>query len=401
MARFIEPAISTLKKTEMFNFTLEHSDGLARAGCISTSHGEINTPVFMPVATQGSVKALDRVDLECLGTQIILGNAYHLYLRPGVKTIKELGGLHSFMNWTRPILTDSGGFQGFSLQHLRKITDNGITFKSHIDGSTHELTPESVVNIQTDIGSDVIMPLDVCLPTEASKTDLSEAMDLTSSWLGRSIRSLGSKSDQSLFGIVQGGLHSDLRQKSADFLSSLDLPGYAIGGLSVGETKEKMYPAVEITSKLLPSGKPRYLMGVGSPEDLVECVARGIDMFDCVLPTRVARKGAMYTKFGRRNVTRTEYKRSDSSFDTNCDCYACTNFSAGYIHHLFKAKEYLAYRLASIHNLRFLMQTMADLRKAIQQGLIKEYRETFWENYRPSDQSARANQALRDIKRFE
>ena len=400
MARFIESAISALKKIEMFNFTVEHSDGLARAGCITTPHGEIRTPVFMPVATQGSVKALDRIDLECLGTQIILGNAYHLYLRPGSKTIKELGGLHSFMNWNKPILTDSGGFQGFSLQHLRKITDDGITFKSHIDGSIHELTPESVVEIQTDIGSDVIMPLDVCLPTEASKTDLSEAMDLTSSWLGRSLRSLDTKSDQSLFGIVQGGLHTDLRQKSADFLSSLDLPGYAIGGLSVGETKEKMYPTVEITSQLLPTAKPRYLMGVGSPEDLVECVVRGIDMFDCVLPTRVARKGAMYTKFGRRNVTRSEYKRNDSSFDTDCDCYACINFSAGYIHHLFKAKEYLAYRLASIHNLRFLMQTMVDLRKAIQQGLINQYRETFWENYQPSDQSARTKQAPRQIKQF-
>lgn len=401
MARVIKIAISALKKTEMFNFTLEHKDGLARAGCINTPHGEILTPVFMPVATQGSVKALDRVDLECLGTQIILGNAYHLYLRPGTKVIKEAGGLHSFMNWARPILTDSGGFQGFSLQHLRKITNDGITFKSHIDGSTHELTPESVVEIQTDIGSDVIMPLDVCLPTEASKTDLSEAMNLTSNWLGRSLRSLERKSEQPLFGIVQGGLHVDLRQKSAEFLSSLDLPGYAIGGLSVGETKEKMYPTVEITSKLLPENKPRYLMGVGSPEDLVECVVRGIDMFDCVLPTRVARKGAMYTKFGRRNVTRSEYKKSDSSFDKDCDCYACTNFSAGYIHHLFKAKEYLAYRLASIHNLRFLMRTMGDLRKAIQRGLVKEYREQFWENYQPADQSARSNQALRHINRFE
>ena len=276
-----------------------------------------------------------------------------------------------------------------------------VIFKSHIDGSTHELTPESVVEIQTDIGSDVIMPLDVCLPTAASKNDLLDAMNLTSTWLGRSIRSLDSKSDQSLFGIVQGGLHIDLRQKSADFLSSLNLPGYAIGGLSVGETKEKMYPTVEITSQLLPIDKPRYLMGVGSPEDLVEGVVRGIDMFDCVLPTRVARKGAMYTKYGRRNVTRSEYKISDDSFDADCDCYACNHFSAGYIHHLFKAKEYLAYRLASIHNLRFLMQTMADLREAIQQGLIKEYRETFWENYQPADQSARTNQSLHQVKRFE
>ena len=365
---------------------------MARAGRINTDHGEIRTPVFMPVATQGSVKALDPVDLQTLGTQIVLGNAYHLYLRPGSQKIKEFGGLHSFMGWPNSILTDSGGFQGFSLQHLRKINPDGITFKSHIDGSSHDLTPESVIQIQNEIGSDIMMPLDVCLSPESSKTELIEAMDLTSNWLRRSINHHNDSSTQALFGIVQGGLYSDLRKQSAGELSDYELPGYSIGGLSVGETKEEMYPIVEITSKLLPLSKPRYLMGVGSPEDLVECVARGIDMFDCVLPTRVARKGAMYTKYGRRNVTRAEYKDQNSSFDPDCDCYSCTNFTAGYIHHLFKAKEYLAYRLASIHNLRFLMSIMMDLRQAIQKGSIQKYRESFWENYQVSDQAARINQ---------
>lgn len=385
----------------MFSFKLDHTDGLARAGSINTAHGEIRTPVFMPVATQGSVKALDPIDLETLGAQIVLGNAYHLYLRPGSQEIKEFGGLHSFMNWPHPILTDSGGFQGFSLQHLRKINPNGIIFKSHIDGSFHELTPESVIQIQDEIGSDIIMPLDVCLSPNAPKTDLVEAMDLTSNWLSRSINYRKDSSNQALFGIVQGGLHADLRKESALELSAYDLPGYSIGGLSVGETKEEMYPMVEITTKFLPVSKPRYLMGVGSPEDLVECVARGIDMFDCVLPTRVARKGAMYTKYGRRNVTRAEFKDQNSPFDPDCDCYSCTNFTAGYIHHLFKAKEYLAYRLASIHNLRFLTLIMIDLRQAIEKGSMQEYRESFWMNYQVSDQSARINQKSHHITELE
>lgn len=380
----------------MFTFELEHTDGLARAGRINTDHGEIRTPVFMPVATQGSVKALDPNDLQTLGAQIVLGNAYHLYLRPGSQEIKEFGGLHPFMNWSKPILTDSGGFQGFSLQHLRKINPNGITFKSHIDGSSHELTPESVIQIQKEIGSDIMMPLDVCLSSEASKADFIEAMNLTSNWLARSINYRNESSSQALFGIVQGGLYADLRKESACELSDYDLPGYSIGGLSVGETKEEMYPLVEITSKFLPVSKPRYLMGVGSPEDLVECVVRGIDMFDCVLPTRVARKGAMYTKYGRRNVTRAEYKDQSNAFDPDCDCYSCTNFTAGYIHHLFKAKEYLAYRLASIHNLRFLTRIMNDLRQAIQNGSVQNYREAFWENYQVSDQAARINQNSRN-----
>lgn len=379
----------------MFKFKLEHTDGFARSGSINTVHGAIHTPVFMPVATQGSVKALDPVDLQTLGAQIVLGNAYHLYLRPGAQKIKEFGGLHSFMSWQKPILTDSGGFQGFSLQHLRKIKPDGIRFKSHIDGSNHDLTPESVIQIQNDIGSDIMMPLDVCLSPDSSKTDFIEAMDLTSTWLRRSMNYKNDSSPQALFGIVQGGLYSDLRKQSAEELSNYDLPGYSIGGLSVGETKEEMYPIVEMTSKLLPLLKPRYLMGVGSPEDLVECVVRGIDMFDCVLPTRVARKGAMYTKYGRRNVTRAEYRDQNSSFDADCDCYTCTNFTAGYIHHLFKAKEYLAYRLASIHNLRFLMLLMMDLRQAIRKGSIQKYREEFWENYQVSDQAARMNQSFR------
>ena len=354
--------------------------GSARSCTLYTSHGEIETPFFMPVATQGSVKALDPGDLRNAGSEIVLGNAYHLYLRPGTEIISQLGGLHKFMGWSGPLLTDSGGFQGFSLRHLRNITEAGISFKSHIDGSNHMLTPESAIEIQELIGADIIMPLDVCLPATACESEVVDAIDRTMRWMNRCL-SVKKNDHQLLFGIVQGGLFMEHRKTSVASLVDLDLPGYAIGGLSVGESKSAMYSIVSQTASVLPENKPRYLMGVGAPEDLVECVANGIDMFDCVMPTRVARNGALYKRTGRENITVTKYKSSDRPFDEDCNCYACTRFSAGYINHLFRSKEYLAYRLASIHNLNFIHTLMYEMRVAIKSGFFSDYVETFRSEY--------------------
>ena len=373
-------------------FRLEGNEGQARFGTITTSHGTIQTPVFMTVATQGSVKTLDSLDLTNLGASILLGNAYHLYLRPGVDSISKLGGLHRMMNWDNPILTDSGGFQGFSLQHLRKIEENGIQFKSHIDGSLHVLTPESVMEIQHVIGSDIVMPLDVCSPADSDYGTVRSALELTNRWMNRTLCCLSQ--DQNLFGIVQGGLYEDLRRESAEYLVGLDLPGYSIGGLSVGEPKPVMYDTISMTTQILPRNKPRYLMGVGSPEDLVEAVFRGVDMFDCVLPTRVARKGALYTSQGRINITGSKYTALDEKVEDKCDCYMCENYSTGYLKHLFKSKEYLAYRLASIHNLRFIIKLMDDIRVSIQNNTFKEFRDRFLSKYKLSDQEARNKQRL-------
>jgi queuine tRNA-ribosyltransferase len=374
-------------------FKLEDLEGEARSGIIRTKHGSIETPVFMPVATQGSVKALDSADLNGLGASILLSNTYHLYLRPGVETITNLGGLHRMMNWDNPILTDSGGFQGFSLEHLRKIEEDGIRFKSHIDGSQHILTPESVMDIQKSLGSDIVMPLDVCSPADSDFNAVQSGLELTNRWMDRTLGSLNG--DQRLFGIVQGGLFTDLRERSAEYLVGLNLPGYSIGGLSVGESKPVMYDTISSTTKFLPKNKPRYLMGVGSPEDLVESVFRGIDMFDCVLPTRVARKGAVYTLEGRINITGAKYTALDQKIEETCDCYACENYSVGYLKHLFKSKEYLAYRLASIHNLRFIVRLMGDIRRAIQSGKFAGFRDAFLSNYRSADHSVKVGQAKR------
>ena len=374
-------------------FKLEDAEGEARSGIITTKHGPIETPVFMPVATQGSVKALDSADLKGLGASILLSNTYHLYLRPGVETITNLGGLHRMMNWDKPILTDSGGFQGFSLEHLRKIEEGGIRFKSHIDGSQHMLTPESVMDIQKSLGSDIVMPLDVCSPADSDFNAVRSGLELTNRWMDRTLGSLNE--GQSLFGIVQGGLFTDLRERSAEYLVGLNLPGYSIGGLSVGESKPVMYATISSTTKFLPKNKPRYLMGVGSPEDLVESVFRGIDMFDCVLPTRVARKGAVYTLEGRINITGAKYTALDQKIEETCDCYACENYSVGYLRHLFKSKEYLAYRLASIHNLRFIVRLMGDMRRAIRSGKFAEFRDEFLSNYRSADYSVKVGQAKR------
>ena len=369
-------------------FSIKATDGGARAGVLHTPHGNTSTPAFMSVATQGSVKALTPDDLCSIGANIVLANTYHLYLRPGVEVVEGLGGLHGFMSWDGPILTDSGGFQGFSLEHLRKITDDAIIFKSHLDGSTHTFSPEAAIRYQERLGADIIMPLDMCVSSDSERSEVEKAVELTSRWAVR-CRDAHSRPGQSLFGIVQGGLFPDLRQKSAEFLTSLGFPGYAIGGLSVGESKGQMYETTGVTNQLLPADAPRYLMGVGSPEDLVECVARGVDMFDCVLPTRVARNGALFVRQGRANIYTAVFKSTEGPIEDDCDCYTCRTFSAAYVHHLFKAKELLAYRLATIHNLRFVLRLMEEMRSAIIEGRFEEYRAEFHERFVPPDEKTR------------
>jgi queuine tRNA-ribosyltransferase len=375
-------------------FTLHATDGLARAGRLTTGHGELQTPAFMAVGTQGSVKSLDPLDLRAAGSQIVLGNTYHLYLRPGLEIIERHGGLHGFMAWDGPILTDSGGFQGFSLERMRKINDDGIVFTSHIDGSKHTFTPESVVSHQERLGSDIAMPLDWCAALPATRDTLGEAVTKTTLWAERTALAR-TRSDQAVFGIVQGGTEPDLRARSAAEITGIGFDGYAIGGLSVGEAKAEMYAITQSTSELLPEDRPRYLMGVGSPEDLVECVSRGIDMFDCVLPTRVARNGSLYTPDGRVNILAARYRTQDTPLDENCDCYACRNFTAAYISHLFRAKELLALRLGTIHNLRFVVRLMEEMREAILAGSLADYAEGFFARYSPADEATRQAQRKR------
>ncbi len=374
------------------HFRLHATDGEARAGTLSTPHGELPTPAFMPVATQGAIKALDPSDLRAIGARVVLANAYHLYLRPGAAAVRRLGGLHGFMGWNGPILTDSGGFQGFSLKHLRKITDDGIVFRSHVDGSIHDFTPETAIQCQQELGADLIMPLDVCAPGEAERGEVETAVERTARW---AVRCRGAHPDdarQLLFGIVQGGLFEDLRHRSAEHLVSLDFPGYAVGGLSVGESKRDMYRTLAATTRMLPRDKPRYLMGVGSPEDLVEGVARGVDMFDCVLPTRIARNGALLVSTGRANVYTSRFRTLDGPVEEGCDCYTCATFSAAYLHHLFKAKELLAYRLATLHNLRFVLRLMEDMRAAIADGRFEAFRSQFLGRFVPPDERTRVEQ---------
>ncbi len=370
------------------HFQIEATDGLARAGVVHTSNGDVHTPAFMAVATQGSVKALTPSDLKALGATIILGNTYHLYLRPGMEVIQKMGGLHRFMSWEGPMLTDSGGFQGFSLQHLRKIDEDGIHFKSHIDGSLHTLTPELSVRYQETLGADIIMPLDVCAPHTADRSAVRDAMERTHRWMARCMK-VHKRGDQALFGIVQGGFYDDLRRESAKFITSLDVPGYAIGGLSVGETKEQMYGILQFTTGLLPQNRPRHLLGIGSPEDLVEAVYYGIDLFDCVLPTRIARNSALFVREGRLNVDTASYRSKDGPIEEDCDCHTCRNFSVAYVHHLFRARELLAYRLATIHNLRFIIRLMEEMRQSIAQGTFGSYRKAFRERYTPPDEKTR------------
>ena len=352
------------KSTEKsFSFKLLSKDGSARAGILSTPHGDVETPVFMPVGTQATVKSLTPAQLEELKVQILLSNTYHLYLRPGADVIQEFGGLHNFMNWHKPILTDSGGFQVFSLGNLRQVTDEGVIFKSHIDGSTHNFTPESAIKIQEKLGADIIMAFDEC-PEPHDRKYNEQALARTHRWAERCLQAK-SRPDQALFGIVQGGIFPDLRARSAEFLTSLDFPGYSIGGLSVGESKEDMLAVIEVVTAILPEAKPRYLMGVGTPYDLIEGIRRGIDMFDCVLPTRLARHHAAQTLQGRMNLSKAEYARDHSPIDSDCGCYTCTNFSRSYIRHLIIAKEMLASTLISIHNIFTLTSLAHRLRISI------------------------------------
>jgi queuine tRNA-ribosyltransferase len=366
----------------MFEFELikEDPNSKARLGRFHTPHGSIDTPVFMPVGTQATVKAVTPDNLEKIQAQIILANTYHLFIRPGHNLIRESGGLHKFMNWHRPILTDSGGFQVFSLADLRSIREEGITFRSHLDGSEQFLSPEKVMEIENALGADIIMALDECIPYPADYDYTRRSVERTTRWLKRCIQA-HRRDDQALFGIIQGGMYADLRQKSAEEILSHDLPGYAIGGLSVGEPKSLMYEMLDCTVPLMPKNKPRYLMGVGSPDCLLEGVLRGIDMFDCVLPTRIARNGTVLTSHGKVVVRNAAYERDFSPLDPECDCYACKNFTRAYIRHLIKANEILASILASIHNLRFLIRLMEDVRKAIQEERLYAYRDEFFSKF--------------------
>lgn len=366
----------------MFEFELikEDPNSKARLGRFHTPHGSIDTPVFMPVGTQATVKAVTPDNLEKIQAQIILANTYHLFIRPGHNLIREAGGLHKFMNWHCPILTDSGGFQVFSLADLRSIREEGITFRSHLDGSEQFLSPEKVMEIENALGADIIMALDECIPYPADYDYTRRSVERTTRWLKRCIQA-HRRDDQALFGIIQGGMYADLRQKSAEEILSHDLPGYAIGGLSVGEPKSLMYEMLDCTVPLMPKNKPRYLMGVGSPDCLLEGVLRGIDMFDCVLPTRIARNGTVLTSHGKVVVRNAAYERDFSPLDPECDCYACKNFTRAYIRHLIKANEILASILASIHNLRFLIRLMEDVRKAIQEERLYAYRDEFFSKF--------------------
>ncbi|HUH97177.1 MAG TPA: tRNA guanosine(34) transglycosylase Tgt [Anaerolineales bacterium] len=350
----------------MFEFTITARNNRARTGIFTTPHGELLTPLFAPVGTQGVVKMLTPEQLKDLNATLVLGNTYHLYLRPGDELIRDAGGLHKFMQWPRPLLTDSGGFQVFSLSQTRKIDDHGVTFKSHIDGSTHRFTPERSIAIQENLGADIIMAFDECSdPNDHAYTRL--AMDRTHRWAERSLRAKR-RADQALFGIIQGGVQADLRAASAQFISALDTPGIAIGGLSVGETKEEMHAMLDVMHPYLPENKPRYLMGVGTPEDLIDSVGRGVDIFDCVLPTRLARHHSAFASEGRLNLMNASFARDDRPIDEACDCYTCRTFSRAYLRHLIVAKELLAATLISIHNLRALTRLMEQLRVCIADG---------------------------------
>lgn len=354
----------------------------ARRGRIHTPHGVIETPVFMPVGTQATVKAMTPDELnDMVDAKIILSNTYHLYLRPGDELVAEAGGLHKFMNWDRPILTDSGGFQVFSLADLRNITEEGVKFKSHLDGSSHFISPEKSMSIQNNLGSDIMMAFDECCPYPSTYEYTRKSMERTTRWAKRCLEAHKRKDKQGLFGIVQGGMYKDLREESAKQLVELDFPGYAVGGLSVGEPADLMYDVLEYTTPFLPENKPRYLMGVGTPDYLIEAVMRGIDMCDCVLPTRIARNGTAMTSEGKVVVRNATYERDWTPLDHNCDCYTCTHYTRAYIRHLVKCGEILGARLITIHNLRFLVRLMENVRKAIEEDRLTEFRDEFYKNY--------------------
>jgi queuine tRNA-ribosyltransferase len=380
---------------QQFSFQLQKTQGTARAGELNTPHGRVPTPAFMPVATQATVKTLTPEEVASLGASMVLSNAYHLYLRPGVEAIKRLGGLHHFMGWSRPILTDSGGFQAFSMGSLRRVDDSGIRFRSHIDGSEHQFTPELATRNQEALGVDIMMCLDQCITYGATRDEVTQAMRRTHQWAEICYQTHASSetaATQAQFGIVQGGTFPDLRDESARFITSIPFDGYAIGGLAVGESKSQMYEVTQQVAEQLPPDRPRYLMGVGSPEDLVESIARGVDMFDCVLPTRVARNGALFTQRGRVNILNRRFADLDQPLETNCDCYTCRNFSTAYLWHLFKAREILGLRLATVHNLRFILRLMTDLRDAILEERFDQFRGAFLRTYQPTDEAIRQKQ---------
>jgi len=353
----------------------------ARRGRIHTPHGDIETPVFMPVGTQGTVKAMRPEQVSEMGAKIILGNTYHLYLRPGHNIVKEAGGLHKFMNWDGAILTDSGGFQMFLLGKLRKITEEGVRFRSHIDGSLHMISPEKSMEIQNALGSDIMMAFDECAPYPADRKYVKDSFERTTRWLARCKEYHKNIENQSLFGIMQGGMYKDMRYESAMQIVEMDLPGYAVGGLSVGEPKEVMLDVMDDCVDYLPADRPRYLMGVGSPDYLFEAVERGIDMCDCVLPTRIARHGLAMTSHGRVNIKNAKYERDWEPLDSECDCYTCRNYSRAYLRHLFKADEMLSSMLLSNHNLHFLINMMGKIRDAIENDRFLEYKKEFYDKY--------------------
>ncbi len=369
---------------EAITYELKHicKQSGARRGVIHTPHGDIETPVFMPVGTQATVKSMTPEELKDeVKAHIILSNTYHLYLRPGSKLVREAGGLHKFMNWDRAILTDSGGFQVFSLGDLRTITEEGVEFKSYLDGSKHFLSPEDVMKIENDLGADIIMAFDECVQYPAEYEYTKQAMERTMRWAARCKEAHKNTEKQGLFGIVQGGMYKDLREQSAKTLVDMNLPGYAVGGLSVGEPKELMCELLEFTTQFLPVDKPRYLMGVGTPDYLIEATLRGIDMCDCVLPTRIARNGTALTSHGKLVVRNATYERDWNKLDEECDCYTCKNYTRAYIRHLVKNNEILGIRLLSIHNLRFLTRLMEQVREAIENDRLLDFKNEFYKKY--------------------
>ena len=367
----------------MFRYELIKEDKHtgARLGKIHTNHGVINTPIFMPVGTQATVKSMTSEDLKEMDANIILGNTYHLYLRPGQEIMEKAGGLHKFMNWDRPILTDSGGFQVFSLNDLRKITEGGVEFCSHLDGSRHFMSPEKSIDMQNTIGADIIMCFDECAPADADYEYTKKSMEMTTRWAKRCKDAHKRPDDQALFGIVQGGMYEDLRAESVRGLTEIDFPGYSIGGLSVGESKDTMYRILDATVPLLPKDKPRYLMGVGSVDALLEGVIRGVDMFDCVLQTRIARNGTAMTSQGKVVVRNATYKEDFTPLDPECDCFVCRNYTRAYLRHLVKCNEILGARLLTYHNLYFTLKLMEKVRNAIMEDSLLAFKESFFQKY--------------------
>ncbi len=387
---------------ELFGFDLIQTDrsSAARAGVFQTPHGAIATPVFMPVGTQATVKTLTSREVDELGAQILLGNTYHLYLRPGDQLLADFGGLHRFMAWQRPILTDSGGFQVWSLSDRRTIDDDGVTFRSHLDGSPHRFTPERVMEVQGRIGADIVMAFDECSAYGADHAYATVAMERTHRWLERCVTAQARK-DQALFGIVQGNVFPDLRERSAIFIGEQPVHGFGIGGLSVGEPKDVMYSVLRHTTASLPTNRPRYLMGVGSPEDLIQGVARGVDMFDCVLPTRLGRHGAAFTSTGRINLLNAQWASDEAPIEAGCDCATCVTYSRGYLRHLFRARETLGPRLATIHNVRFLIRLMEQARVAILEDRFETFQHEFLATYQAVSERVRDEQRQRYGRRHE